>query len=97
MAHNKDNKELKESDSDQAASSTEDQWFDANKELPDEGLTVLVYLDNDHVTLGMVYEGDWGITIAPWEATGSSDDYEVVCWRYLPYPPKEMMRANEVH
>jgi hypothetical protein len=72
----------------------EEEWIDARRELPDEGATVLVYLDCDHVTFGAVIDGAWEFEIAPWELA-DADGAEVECWRYLPWPPDEPPGAPE--
>jgi hypothetical protein len=68
------------------------EWVDASRELPDEGATVLVYLDCDHVTFGAVIDGDWEFEIAPWELA-DADGAEVERWRYLPWPSDEPSAA----
>jgi hypothetical protein len=72
----------------------EEGWMDASRELPDEGATVPVYLDCDHVTRGTVIDGGWEFEIAPWELA-DADGAEVECWRYLPWPPDEPPGAPE--
>src|SRR5437660_599903 len=72
----------------------EQEWVDASLELPDEGSTVLVYLNCDHVTFGAVIDGDWEFEIAPWELA-DADGAEVECWRYLPWPPDDPPGAPE--
>lgn len=69
-------------------------WLDVRRELPEEETTVLVYLDCDHVTLGIMLDGAWETTVAPWESP-PGDCVEVLYWRPLPWPPAEPAGARE--
>lgn len=67
-----------------------EEWIKAAEELPDEGTTVLVYLDRGAVTLGLHLEGKWETAVAPYDSS-IRDDADVLFWRHLPWPSAEML------
>jgi hypothetical protein len=52
-------------------------WKDIEHELPDEEMTVLVYLDCGLIGLGRWFEEEGDIQLAPWEG-GLCDEEAVV-------------------
>ena len=68
-------------------------WVDADEELPEEGTTVLVYLDCDAVTLGVCFDDEWETTESPWDSA-ISEDADVLFWRHLPWPSAEMLTPS---
>ena len=71
----------------------EDNWKSAGKELPEE-TTVLVYLSDGFVGLGIYLEGKWEVNIAPWDSA-PREYREVLYWRYLPWPSFEDLEKLE--
>jgi hypothetical protein len=58
-------------------------WIDVEIEMPEEDLTLLVYLDCDQVGLGRWFEGEWDIQAAPWEGLCDANS-RVLFWMYIP-------------
>jgi hypothetical protein len=65
-------------------------WINVAEELPEEGITVLVYLNRDAVILGHYVEGKWETAMAPWDSA-IRVDADVLYWRHLPWPSTEFL------
>ena len=66
--------------------SIDESWIDAEKEVPDELVTVLVSTGGSRVTIGARYEGRWEVEFPPWDGPNDDYDLEVTDWQYLPLP-----------
>lgn len=71
-----------------------EEWIKAAEELPDEGTTVLVYLDRGAVTLGLHLEGKWETAVPPCDSS-IRDDADVLFWRHLPWPSAEVLTSSD--